>query len=45
MSTCFGPKKLVGSSPWALVCVGAALLGLLALNEWWGARLTWGRTP
>jgi hypothetical protein len=36
---------LVGSSPWALVCVGAALLGLLALNEWWGARLTWGRTP
>jgi hypothetical protein len=34
---------LVGSSPWALVCVGAALLGLLALNERWCARLTWGR--
>ena len=34
---------LVGSSPWALVGVGAALLGLLALNERWGVRLTWGR--
>jgi hypothetical protein len=34
---------LVGSSPWALVCVGAVLLGLLALNERWCARLTWGR--
>jgi hypothetical protein len=34
---------LVGSSPWALVCVGAALLGLLALNERWCARLAWGR--
>ncbi len=33
---------LVGSSPWALVCVGAVLLGLLALNERWCARLTWG---
>lgn len=32
---------LVGSSPWALVSVGALLLGLLALNERWGARLTW----
>jgi len=35
---------LVGSSPWALACVGAALLGLLALNERWCARLAWGRT-
>jgi len=35
---------LVGSSPWALVCVGAMLLGLLALNERWGTRLTWGRS-
>ena len=35
---------LVGSSPWALVAVGAALLALLALNERWCARLTWGRT-
>jgi hypothetical protein len=35
---------LVGSSPWALVCAGAALLGLLALNERWCARLRWGRT-
>jgi hypothetical protein len=35
---------LVGSSPVALVCVGAALLGLLALNERWCARLAWGRT-
>jgi hypothetical protein len=35
---------LVGSSPWALVCAGAALLGLLAVNERWCARLTWGRT-
>jgi len=34
---------LVGSSPWALVCVGALLLALLALNERWCARLTWGR--
>ncbi len=34
---------LVGSSPWALVVVGAALLGLLALNERWCARLRWGR--
>jgi hypothetical protein len=34
---------LVGSSPWMLVSVGAVLLGLLALNERWGARLTWGR--
>jgi hypothetical protein len=34
---------LVGSSPWMLVAVGAALLGLLAINERWGARLTWGR--
>jgi hypothetical protein len=34
---------LVGSSPWALVCAGAALLGLLAVNERWCARLTWGR--
>ena len=34
---------LVGSSPWALVCVGAALLGLLAVNERWCARLAWGR--
>jgi hypothetical protein len=33
---------LVGSSPWALVCVSAVLLGLLALNERWCARLTWG---
>ena len=35
---------LVGSSPWSLVCVGAALLGLLALNERWCTRLAWGRT-
>ena len=35
---------LVGSSPVALVCVGAALLALLALNERWCARLAWGRT-
>ncbi len=35
---------LVGSSPWALVCVGAALLGLVALNERWCARLAWGRS-
>ncbi|HET7515451.1 MAG TPA: VWA domain-containing protein, partial [Gaiella sp.] len=34
---------LVGSSPWLLVAVGAALLGLLAINERWGARLTWGK--
>ena len=34
---------LVGSSPWALALVGAGLLGLLALNERFGARLTWGR--
>ncbi len=34
---------LVGSSPWGLVLVGAGLLGLLALNERWCARLTWGR--
>jgi hypothetical protein len=34
---------LVGSSPWALVCAGAALLGLLAVNERWCVRLTWGR--
>jgi len=34
----------IGSSPWALVLVGAALLALLALNERWCARLTWGRT-
>lgn len=34
---------LVGSSPWALVMVAAALLGLLALNERWCARLAWGR--
>ena len=34
---------LVGSSPWALVLVAAALLGLLALNERWCARLAWGR--
>lgn len=34
---------LVGSSPWALVCAGAALLGVLALNERWCARLRWGR--
>lgn len=35
---------LVGSSPWALVGAGAALLALLALNERWCARLRWGRT-
>ena len=34
---------LIGSSPWALACVGAALLALLALNERWCTRLTWGR--
>jgi hypothetical protein len=34
---------LVGSSPWALVLVAAALLGLLALNERWCARLAWGK--
>lgn len=35
---------LVGSSPWALVGAGAALLALLALNERWCARLRFGRT-
>ncbi len=34
---------LVGSSPWALAVAGAGLLGLLALNERFGARLAWGR--
>jgi hypothetical protein len=34
---------LVGSSPWALACVAAALLGLLALNERFCAQLAWGR--
>lgn len=34
---------LVGSFPWTLVGLGAALLALLALNERYGARLTWGR--
>jgi hypothetical protein len=34
---------LVGSSPWALALAGAGLLGLLALNERFGARLAWGR--
>jgi hypothetical protein len=34
---------LVGSSPWALAVLGAGLLGLLALNERFGARLAWGR--
>jgi hypothetical protein len=34
---------LVGSSPWWLAAIGAALLALLALNERWCARLTWGR--
>lgn len=34
---------LVGSSPWTLVLLGAGLLGLLALNERFGARLVWGR--
>jgi hypothetical protein len=34
---------LVGSSPWALAGIGAFLLLLLALNERYGARLTWGR--
>ncbi len=34
---------LVGSSPWMLAGVGACLLALLALNERYGARLTWGR--
>ena len=34
---------LVGSSPWALALLGAGLLGLLALNERFGARLAWGR--
>jgi hypothetical protein len=34
---------LVGSSPWWLAAVGAALLALLALNERWCTRLTWGR--
>lgn len=33
---------LVGSSPWALVGLGAGLLALLAANERFGARLTWG---
>jgi len=33
---------LVGSSPWTFVCAGALLLGLLALNERWCARLAWG---
>lgn len=33
---------LVGSSPWALVGLGAGLLVLLAANERFGARLTWG---
>lgn len=36
---------LVGSSPWALVGLGAALLVLLAANERFGARLTWGSAP
>ena len=35
---------LIGSSPWALACVGASLLALLALNERWCTRLTWGTT-
>jgi hypothetical protein len=35
---------LVGSSPWTLVVIGAGLLGLLAVNERFGARLVWGRT-
>lgn len=34
---------LVGSSPWTLVLIGAGLLGLLAVNERFGARLVWGR--
>jgi hypothetical protein len=34
---------LIGSSPWALVVVGSMLLALLALNERWCVRLTWGR--
>jgi hypothetical protein len=34
---------LVGSSPWWLAGVGAALLVLLALNERWCTRLAWGR--
>ncbi len=34
---------LIGSSPWALVVAGSMLLALLALNERWCARLTWGR--
>jgi hypothetical protein len=34
---------LVGSSPWALACVAAGLLLLLALNERFCARLAWGR--
>jgi hypothetical protein len=34
---------LVGSSPWALACVAAGLLVLLALNERFCARLAWGR--
>ena len=34
---------LIGSSPWSLVGLGAGLLALLALNERFGARLTWGR--
>lgn len=34
---------LIGSSPWILVGLGAALLALLAVNERFGARLTWGR--
>jgi hypothetical protein len=34
---------LVGSSPWALVWILAALLGLLALNERFCAGLSWRR--
>ena len=34
---------LIGSSPWPLVGLGAGLLALLAVNERFGARLTWGR--
>jgi hypothetical protein len=33
---------LVGSSPWALAGVAAVLLALLALNERFCARLSWG---
>lgn len=35
---------LVGASPWLLVAAVAAFLGLLALNERYCARLTWGRS-